>query len=233
MRYARRERVLWRRSGDAVVLLPADGSQVFTLEGSGVDLWQLLAEPIALDLLDVGFVVRDSAPVSGLNSPAVAAQGPWTLIAVPNAPPRASVVTTWTGAASPGAALSAILRPGFDPEREAVVENASVVLAASNAGGTAVYQQQGAQRARVVVDASAPAVVVIRNAYDPGWRARVDGRSSPVFPADAIDQGVVVPAGHHVIELSYVDPSIGYGLFGSGLALVALAIGAALLQWRQ
>ena len=48
-RYTRRERVLWRRSGDAVVLLPADGSQVFTLEGSGVDLWQLLAEPIALD----------------------------------------------------------------------------------------------------------------------------------------------------------------------------------------
>jgi hypothetical protein len=48
-RYARRERVLWRRSGDEVVLLPADGSQVFTLEGSGVDLWQLLSEPIALD----------------------------------------------------------------------------------------------------------------------------------------------------------------------------------------
>ena len=84
-----------------------------------------------------------------------------------------------------------------------------------------------------MVDASAPAVVVIRNAYDPGWRARVDGRSSPVFPADAIDQGVVVPAGRHVIELSYVDPSIRYGLLGSGLALLALAIGAALLQWRQ
>jgi hypothetical protein len=48
MRYARRERVLWRRSGDAVVLLPADGSQVFTLEGSGVDLWHLLSQPIAL-----------------------------------------------------------------------------------------------------------------------------------------------------------------------------------------
>ena len=171
--------------------------------------------------------------MSGLNGPAVAAQGPWTLIAVANAPPRASVVTTWTGATSPGAALSAILRPGFDPEREAVVESAPVVAAASNAAGTAVYQQQGAQRARVVVDASAPAVVVIRNAYDPGWRARVDGRSSPLFPADAIDQGVVVPAGRHVIELSYVDPSIRYGLLGSGLALMALAIGAALLQWRQ
>ena len=48
-RYTRRERVLWRRTGDAVVLLAGDGRQVFTLEGSGVDLWHLLAEPIDLD----------------------------------------------------------------------------------------------------------------------------------------------------------------------------------------
>ena len=32
-----------------MVLLPVDGHQVFTLEGSGVDLWQLLSEPIGLD----------------------------------------------------------------------------------------------------------------------------------------------------------------------------------------
>ena len=49
LRYARRERVLWRRTGDAVVVLAGDGRQVFTLEGSGVDLWHLLAEPIELD----------------------------------------------------------------------------------------------------------------------------------------------------------------------------------------
>jgi hypothetical protein len=50
-RYTRREEVLWRRTGDAVVLLAADGDgrDVFTLEGSGVDLWQLLAEPVQLD----------------------------------------------------------------------------------------------------------------------------------------------------------------------------------------
>jgi hypothetical protein len=49
MRYTRRQQVLWRHSSDAVVLLAPSGRQVFTLEGSGVDLWQLLAEPIALE----------------------------------------------------------------------------------------------------------------------------------------------------------------------------------------
>jgi len=48
-RYTRQEGVLWRRAGDAVVLLPADGRQVLTLEGSGVDLWHLLEQPMALD----------------------------------------------------------------------------------------------------------------------------------------------------------------------------------------
>jgi hypothetical protein len=47
-RFARREHVLWRRTGDAVVLLAGNGRDVFTLEGSGVDLWHLLAEPIGL-----------------------------------------------------------------------------------------------------------------------------------------------------------------------------------------
>ena len=49
VRYLRRDRVLWRHSSDAVVLLAPSGGQVFTLEGSGVDLWQLLSEPIALE----------------------------------------------------------------------------------------------------------------------------------------------------------------------------------------
>jgi hypothetical protein len=50
VRYARRDGVLWRHSSDAVILLaPSGGGQVFTLEGSGVDLWQLLSEPIALE----------------------------------------------------------------------------------------------------------------------------------------------------------------------------------------
>jgi hypothetical protein len=49
MRYARRDGVLWRHSSDAVVLLAPRGREVFTLEGSGVDLWQLLSEPIALE----------------------------------------------------------------------------------------------------------------------------------------------------------------------------------------
>jgi hypothetical protein len=45
-------------------------------------------------------------------------------------------------------------------------------------------------------------VVVIAEAYYPAWRARVDGREVPVFPANVLSRAVPVgSAGRHVIEM--------------------------------
>ena len=48
-RYQRAEAVLWRRSADAVVVLPLDSGEVFTLHGSGSALWEVLARARTLD----------------------------------------------------------------------------------------------------------------------------------------------------------------------------------------
>lgn len=48
-RYQRAQTALWRRSADAVVVLPADGDDAFTLRGSGSALWEVLAQPRTLD----------------------------------------------------------------------------------------------------------------------------------------------------------------------------------------
>jgi uncharacterized membrane protein YfhO len=71
---------------------------------------------------------------------------------------------------------------------------------------------------------------VIRNVFDRGWHATVDGAPAPVLAADGVDQAVAVPAGAHTIRLSYDDPSVGLGIAGStvsagGLAAVAVALG--------
>jgi uncharacterized membrane protein YfhO len=91
----------------------------------------------------------------------------------------------------------------------------------------ATYRALGPQRARVEVVAPAPGILLVRTPFDPGWRATVDGRPARVIPVDYLDQGVVLQAGRHVVELSYHDPSIGYGLAGSAGSLAAL-LGAAL-----
>jgi Coenzyme PQQ synthesis protein D (PqqD) len=40
--FRRRPDVLWRRSLDAVVLLPVDAEQPITVAGTGVEVWELL-----------------------------------------------------------------------------------------------------------------------------------------------------------------------------------------------
>lgn len=43
-RFRRRPGVLWRRSLDAVVLLPPDAAETYTMGGTGPVLWELLAD---------------------------------------------------------------------------------------------------------------------------------------------------------------------------------------------
>lgn len=48
-RYTRSPDVLWRRTGDAVVMLPLAGGEVMDLSGTGRALWDLLVDPIDLE----------------------------------------------------------------------------------------------------------------------------------------------------------------------------------------
>jgi hypothetical protein len=75
---------------------------------------------------------------------------------------------------------------------------------------------------RAEVDVRDGDQVVLRQAYDTGWRALVDGRAANVR-ADPIGQLLVdVPAGHHVIELAH-------GVHTDFIAGLAVAIGTAVL----
>ena len=162
------------------------------------------------------------------------------LFRLPDASPRASVVTTWRTVSSPSGALTAISDRGFDPRRTAVIEaedddsavgSASITEPVEN--GTATYRSFGPQEAHIDVAADSAAMVLVRNAYDPGWHATVDGRPARVVPADYLIQGIRVPPGSHSVVLRYDDPSIGYGALGSGLSGAALLAAAFVLRRRE
>ena len=58
----------------------------------------------------------------------------------------------------------------------------------------------------------------------------MDGRPVHVLPTDYVDQGVVVPAGHHTLRLTFADPWVLRGLIGSIVAIalvLLLALAAA------
>ncbi len=72
-RLRRRPDALWRRSLDAVVVLPAGTTESYTLGGTGPVVWELLAEwrteanlvEVLAELFaaDVDVVARDLAPI--------------------------------------------------------------------------------------------------------------------------------------------------------------------------
>ena len=88
--------------------------------------------------------------------------------------------------------------------------------------------QHGLGAWRADVDVGEGESVVLRQAYDTGWHATVDGRDVAVR-ADAIGQLLVpVPAGAHVVELDHrvhgdllagigVATLTALGLLGSGV----------------
>ena len=91
------------------------------------------------------------------------------------------------------------------------------------------------ERNRLLVEIDAPTdgVVVVHEAYAPGWRAWVDGSPASIFPANAAFRGVLVGAGHHRIEMEYQPPGWQALALVSLLGLVGSAVVASSPMWRR
>jgi hypothetical protein len=143
---------------------------------------------------------------------------------VPGALPRARAVGR-VRALEGGDALAALLDPGFDPAAEVVLSGpgAGRAAAESRPGPAAVrVVELRADRVRLEAELTAPGVVVLADAFDPGWRAWVDGRPAEVLTANVAFRGIAVPAGRHAVEMRYRPVSVALGLSLSAAGLVAL-----------
>jgi len=67
-------------------------------------------------------------------------------------------------------------------------------------------------------------LLVVSDAYYPGWIAQVDGRAAPVLQADYLFRAVVIPEGSHRIVFRFTAPSLKTGLLFSTLGIVLSAL---------
>ncbi len=79
---------------------------------------------------------------------------------------------------------------------------------------------------RLQTNATRPALLVVAETLAPGWRATLDSQPVPIWRANYLSQGVVVPAGTHTVELHYLPDSV---LIGAVISALALVIGLALI----
>jgi hypothetical protein len=142
-------------------------------------------------------------------------------------------------------ALAYLRGPAFDPTRMAAVAPgpgarvlgpdagapAAPAAAPAESAGTVRIVERAAEHWIVETSTPGDRLLVVAQAFFPGWEASVDGQDVPLVRADYFFQGVYVPAGAHRVDLRYRPHSLTIGLLVSLAA--ALASVAMLLPFRR
>jgi hypothetical protein len=181
-----------------------------------------------LDLLGVRYLIAN-AGTPGRPDMQVVDFGDLLLFARPNPVPLALVVSGATSVRNEAAALAWLAGPGFDSNREVVVEGDAPSFGSQAPGVAVTPDAIGPERWHARVSLSQPGYLLQREAWYPGWRARVDGRDAPVLRADALFRAVQLGAGEHDVEIFFDSASFNRGAV---VTLTGLLVIIVLLAWR-
>lgn len=143
--------------------------------------------------------------------------------------PRARLANSLAFVESLDELQSRVEQPGFDVSREVLSDAPSArhaPAATDGPAGSARVVEWGWNRVAIDVDATAECVLVLADAYYPGWEARIEatGEELEIFPAYHLFRGVIVPAGPHRIEIQYRPLSFRVGAVISVVTLMILLL---------
>jgi hypothetical protein len=148
---------------------------------------------------------------------------PVRVFGVPDPLPRAYAV----GASRVETGLRAyetLVASSFDPRREVILSEGTPLTGARTFRSQTRLRAYNADRVGVQVEANAPGYVVVSDAFDPGWRATVDGLPVPLLRANIAFRAVPIPAGRHTVEMLYRPGAVSLGLAASVASVLATCI---------
>lgn len=167
-----------------------------------------------LRMLNVAYVVHDQAnipnpmPVAGVL-------------------PRFRVVEDYA-IALPGEMVARIVDPSFDVASTVLLESdpGYVPTGGAEPAGRVLESRYLGNEARVVVEASRPALLVQADNWFPYWRATAGGAELPILRANGVIRAIPVPAGRTEITLRFVSPpyELGKKISLATLGLTAVGI---------
>jgi hypothetical protein len=180
-------------------------------------------DPHALGHANVGFVAGTRSP-RNMATPADFVKVRRDIWSPPAVAPAVAWYPGATVVAGEEEAFAALAK--MTPGAGAIVER-DVGLGPSGPAVAGRLVELHLNRAVAEIEAPAAGLVVVNEAYHPGWSATVDGAPAEVLPANGAFRGVVVGPGKHRIEMAYSAgatlPLMGFGLLAmlasAGLAL--------------
>jgi hypothetical protein len=181
-----------------------------------------------LDLLGVRYLIAN-ATTDGRPDLQTADFGDLRLFVRPEPVPLSLVVYGVSPVSDESSALVRMAASDFDPNREVVVEGDASATQAGAAPMAVVADVSGPERWHAHVSLTQPGFLLQREAWYPGWRARVDGQEVPLQHADSLFRGLALSPGEHDIDIYFDSPSFKRGAL---LSLAGMLVIIVLLAWR-
>jgi hypothetical protein len=107
-----------------------------------------------------------------------------------------------------------------------------VKLNAASAAGAVEWLERGNSALRLRVKAARPGLLVLREIWDAGWRARVSGAGRPILRVNGLLRGIEIPAGTSEVQLVYRPRLAGALLALAAAALLCAGVGAVVMRRR-
>jgi hypothetical protein len=118
----------------------------------------------------------------------------------------------------------------FDISRTAIVVGPFDALLSDASASTATLVHFEPTRLELEVNATGNHLLVVSQTYYPGWRVEIDERPASLLRVNLIQQGVIVPPGEHVIQITFWPDSF---VSGAIVSIIALGLSLLVLLWPK
>jgi hypothetical protein len=103
------------------------------------------------------------------------------------------------------------------------------LAADKNPGTVQIEPTESNTSVSVTLDGVSKGILVLADAFFPGWTATIDGKETRVLAVDVLYRGVEIPEGAKKVVFKYDPPMVKFGLIVSGISLAVLLVGASVL----
>jgi len=139
--------------------------------------------------------------------------------------PRAFMVDSWRWQPDRAAALADLFDPAHDLSRTAVLTGsgpdpaAAAAATASGGAGRATINHYAPERVEIALSGAA-GLLIVADAYYPGWTAVVDGQEAPIYEANGFFRAVFIPDGAQEVVFHYQPFMFETGTWVSAVGLL-------------
>lgn len=146
--------------------------------------------------------------------------------------PRAFVVGDAVSAESTQDAVQLMRDPDFDPRRTVVLTDHEPV-SFSGGDGSVTIVDYAPERVVISAESSDGGILVLTDAFYPGWQATIDGEPTPIVQANGLFRAIILPPGLHEIVFTMQSNPVGWMVTAVGFTLFIIACGVLLWTKRE